>query len=192
MDGRSPGILDHPNRQRAMSLYEELGIRPVINAYATLTRLGGSRMPPEVVAAMAEASRCFVDLNELQQRVGEQIAALTHNEAAYVCSGAAAGLTLATAACITAKDPAAIARLPDLTDLKAEVIIHQVHRNGYDHAVRQVGIRVVEIGDRTATTRQQLESALSPQTAAIVWFQGAMTGQADLSLPEVIAVAKAN
>jgi L-seryl-tRNA(Ser) seleniumtransferase len=175
-----------------MSIYEELGIRPIINANATLTKLGGSIMPPEVTAAMVEASRCFVDLNELQRRVGEKIAALTRNEAAYVCSGAAAGLTLATAACIAGNDPALIARLPDLTGLKDEVIIQRSHRNGYDHAVRQVGIRVVEIGDSAATTREQLERAITARTVAIVWFQGAMTGQGDLPIEDVIAVAQAN
>src|ERR1051325_2195206 len=147
------GVWDDPAgcynslKYNIMSIYEELGIRPIINAFATLTRLGGSLMPPEVVTAMAEASRCFVDLNELQQKVGERIATLTHNEAAYVCSGAAAGLTLATGACTAGNVPAAIARLPDLTGLKDEVIIHHAHRNGYDHAVRQVGIRVMEIGN---------------------------------------------
>ena len=173
-----------------MRIYEQLGIRPIINAHATLTRLGGSRMPPEVVAAMVEASRCFVDLDELQRRVGERIAALTHNEAAYVCSGAAAGLTLAIAACITGNDAQAISQLPDLTGLKDEVIIHRSHRNGYDHAVRQVGIRVVEIGGSAGTTPQELERAISPRTAAIVWFQGAMTGQGDLPLSEVIAAGR--
>src|SRR3954463_9104707 len=83
-----------------MSLYDELGVRPLINASATLTRLGGSLMPPEVIEAMLDASRHFVNLDELQLRVGERLAALTHNEAAYVCTGAAAGLVLATAACI--------------------------------------------------------------------------------------------
>lgn len=174
-----------------MGLYEELGLRPVINACATLTRLGGSRMPPEVLQAMEEAARCFVDLPLLQQRVGERIAALTRNEAAYVSSGAAAGLTLATAACITGEDPAKIGRLPDLTGLKDEVIVHRTHRNGYDHAVRQVGVRLVEIGGADGTTREQLEEAFSPQTAAFVWFQGAMTGRGDLPLPIVIEAAKA-
>jgi len=69
----------------------------VINANATLTRLGGSVMPPEVVAAMAEASKAFIPLDELQHKVGERIAQLTRNEAAFVSSGAAAGLVLATA-----------------------------------------------------------------------------------------------
>jgi L-seryl-tRNA(Ser) seleniumtransferase len=174
-----------------VSIYDELNIRPVINACATLTRLGGSLMPPEVLAAMADAARCFVDLNAMQRRVGEEIAALTHNEAAYVCAGAAAGLALATAACITGADAAAIRQLPDLTDLKSEVIVHRAHRNGYDHAVRQVGVRLVEIGDRAGTTRRDLERAFSPRTAAFFWFQGAMSGPGDLPLPVVIEVAKA-
>lgn len=172
-----------------MGIYDELGVRPLINASATLTRLGGSVMPREVVAAMVEASQHFVPLEELQRRVGERLATLTHNEAAYVSSGAAAGLVLATAACIAGTDPAAIARLPNLEGLKNEVIIHKVHRNGYDHAVRQVGVKVVEIGDETQTTAEQLAQAINAQTAAIFWFQGAMSGKGDLPLAEVIAVA---
>lgn len=174
-----------------MTLYKELGIRPIINASATLTRLGGSLMPPEVLQAMTEAARCFVDLPELQRRVGETLATLTQNEAAYVCSGAAAGLALTTAACIAGSDPEAIHRLPDLTGLKDEVIIHYTHRNGYDHAVRQVGVRVVEIGSEEGTTCEELERAITPQTAALFWFQFAMTGHGDLPLPVVIEVAKA-
>ncbi len=175
-----------------MSIYARLGIRPLINANATLTKLGGSLMPPEVMEAMIEGSRCFVDLNELQLRVGERIALLTHNEAAFVSSGAAAGLTLATAACITGLDPVAIAKLPDLDGLKNEVIIHHTHRNGYDHAVRQVGVKVVEIGLETETTSQDLELAISAQTAAIFWFQGAMNRPGDLPLPEMIRVAQSH
>ena len=40
-------------------LYARLGVRRVINAAGTLTRLGGSRMAPEVLAAMAEAGGAF-------------------------------------------------------------------------------------------------------------------------------------
>ena len=89
-----------------MNIYKRLGIRTVINGNATLTRLGGSIMPPEVVAAMADAAKHFVDIIDLQKRVGEEIAKLTHNEAAYVSCGAAAALTLSTAACITGLDAA--------------------------------------------------------------------------------------
>ncbi len=172
-----------------MGIYDELGIRPLINASATLTRLGGSVMPREVVKAMAEAAEHFVPLDELQRKVGERLATLTHNEAAYVSSGAAAGLVLATAACVAGTDPHAIAQLPDLTGLKDEVIIHKVHRNGYDHAVRQVGVKVVEIGNENETTPADLEAAISERTAAFFWFQGAMTGKGDLPLESVIEIA---
>ena len=149
-----------------MSIYDELGVRPLINASATLTRLGGSVMPPEVVQAMAEASKHFVNLDELQRAVGAKLAELTHNESAYVATGAAAGLVLATAAVVAGNDPKAIGQLPDTTGLKNEVIIHKSHRNGYDHAVRQVGVKIVEIGTETETKPEELEAAINDKTAA--------------------------
>lgn len=172
------------------NIYEQLGVRTLINANATLTRLGGSIMPKQVVDAMAEASKHYINLDELQIKVSERLAQITHNEAAYVATGAAAGLTLATAACITGTDPAAIAQLPDLTGLKNEVIVHKSHRNGYDHAVRQVGVKLVEIGSAVATHAWELEKAINERTAAIFWFQGWMTGRADLPLQTVIDIAK--
>ena len=57
-----------------MGVYESLGVRTIINASGTLTRLGGSRMAPEVLAAMAEAAASFVHIDELQARAGEVIA----------------------------------------------------------------------------------------------------------------------
>lgn len=175
-----------------MSIYDELGIRPVINANATLTRLGGSVMHPDVLAAMTEASKHFVDLDLLQRRVGERLAQLTRNEAAFVTSGAAAGLALATAACVAGTDPAAIARLPDTTGLKNEVIVHKSHRNGYDHGVRMVGVKLVEIGYGQSTAEWELEAAINAKTAAVFWFQGAMSGHGDIPLERVIAIANAH
>src|SRR5688572_19993215 len=144
-----------------MSIYDELGVRPLINASATLTRLGGSIMAPEVTQAMVEASKHFVNLEELQRAVGEKLAALTNNESAYVATGAAAGLVLATAAIVAGNDPQKIGQLPDTTGMKNEVIIHKSHRNGYDHAVRQVGVKIVEIGTDTETKPEELEAAIN-------------------------------
>ncbi len=172
-----------------MSKYDDLGIRPVINAAATLTRLGGSVMPPPVVAAMAEAARTHVDVPLLQERVGEQIAALTHNDACYVSSGAAAGIAIAVAACIAGEDPAAIARFPYLKDGKTEVIIHRAHRNGYDHAARQTGATLVEIGMAHTTQPWELEAAITPRTACVLWFAGAHYATGALPLPQVVAIA---
>ena len=154
-----------------MNIYKRLGIRTVINGNATLTRLGGSIMPSEVVEAMVDASKHFVDIIELQKRVGEEIAKLTHNEAAYVSCGAAAALTLSTAACITGLDATKREKLPHLDDsMKSEVIVHRHGRVGYDFAIRQVGVTFVEIGDENGTTSDELESAITEKTSAIFYF----------------------
>src|ERR1051326_1161588 len=90
--------------------YSQLGVRPVINAAATLTRLGGSRMPPAVLDAMRDGAGSFVDMNDLQRRVGQRIADLTGNESCYVSSGAAAGMAIAIAGCIAGCDAPPIDR----------------------------------------------------------------------------------
>jgi D-glucosaminate-6-phosphate ammonia-lyase len=172
-----------------MSIYDELGVRTLINASANITRIGGSVMPPEVMEAMAEASKHFVNLEELQRAVGEKLATLTHNEAAYVSSGAAAGVALATIAVVAGLDRNASKQLPDATGLKNEIIIHKSHRNGYDHAVRMVGVKVVEIGSETETKVEELEDANNDKTAAVFWFQNALTGRGDLPLEKVIEIA---
>jgi D-glucosaminate-6-phosphate ammonia-lyase len=145
--------------------YKELGLRPVVNAAGTYTFLGGSLMPPEVIEARNIAARQFVNLIELHEAAGKRIASLIGCEAALVTSGAAAALTLATAACVAGKDEAKIIRLPDTTGCKNEVIIQKTHRYGYDHAVRNVGIRFVEV-----ETRQELEKAVSDRTAMMLFF----------------------
>jgi len=154
-----------------LGIYEDLGIRRVINGDATLTALGGSIMPPPVVTAMAEAAESFVDIFELQDRVSEEIACLTGNKAAYVSCGAASALTLATAAVITGLDPQKRARLPRLEpDLKSEVIVHRHGRVKYEFAVQQVGVTLVEIGGDEGTCPDELEAAINERTAAIIYF----------------------
>lgn len=174
-----------------MGIYEELGVRRVINAAATLTRLGGSRMPPPVVAAMADAAGWFVDLEELQLRVGARIAAATGNAACYVSCGAAAGIVHAVAACIAGSDPQRIAGFPAVA-ANAEVIVHHSQRNGYDYAIRQTGARIVEVGSRDGTTADELAAAITPRTVCILYFAGAHFAAGALPLPEAIAVAKAH
>jgi L-seryl-tRNA(Ser) seleniumtransferase len=150
-------------------VYERLGVRRIVNGAGPITMYGGSLMPPEVVAAMAEAARSFVDMGELHRAAGAVVARHTGAEAGLVCAGAAAGLVLATAACVAGADPAWLRRLPDTSGMKNEVIIHKAHRNAYDHAIRQVGVRLVEIGFPNATQPWELEAAIGPQTAAVAY-----------------------
>jgi uncharacterized pyridoxal phosphate-dependent enzyme len=172
-----------------MSIYEDLGVRKVVNASATLTRLGGSVMPPSVVAAMGRAAESFIDLVELQRTVGERIAALTNNEACYISSGAAGGITVAVASCITGTNPAAIAQLPNTDGLKNEVIVHRSQRNGYDHAARATGAKLIEIGLAHGTQEWELAAAITPRTACVLYFAGVNFAAAALPLEFVVKVA---
>ncbi len=167
-----------------MSNYQSLGIRPVINAYATVTKLGGSLMPPEVISAMNEAAGSFVDLAQLQRRVGQRIAELTRNEAAYLTSGAAAGVMLAAAASVLYKYPQAAKSFPHIASFKDQAIVHRTHRNTYDFAVQQIGMKFVEIEPSVA----KLRAAINERTACIFWFQGAMNSPDDIPLADMIAI----
>src|SRR5919112_1249090 len=155
-----------------VGVYDELGLRTVINASGTLTRLGGSRMSPEVLAAMADAAASFVPIDALQARAGEVIADITGAEAGYVVSGAAAGLSLGVAACVAGMDVAAMDRLPDTSGLKDEVVVQRGHRNAYDHAIRAVGVRMVEVGylgypGAGGSHPWQIAAAITERTAAV-------------------------
>jgi L-seryl-tRNA(Ser) seleniumtransferase len=173
-----------------MDIYDELSIRKVVNGYATLTRLGGSIMPPEVLAAMAEAARHFVDIDELQEKVGEKIAELTKNEAAYVSCGAAAGLVLSTAACITGLDAEKRGRLPHTDGMKNEVIVHKFGRVGYDFAIRQTGAKLVEIGTEAGTSPEDMERAINDRTAAIFYFYNVTRMKGLVPLEQGIEIAR--
>jgi len=174
-----------------MAIYDELGVRRIINGNATLTRLGGSRLAPGVAEAMAEAGAAFVDLLELQRVVGAEIARLTDNEACYVSSGAAAALTQVTAACIAGTDPERRARLPYTDGLKNEVVIHRHTRVGYDFAIGMAGGRFVEIGGPSGTSPDELEVALSPRTAAMFYFPRGTADRGELPLETAAEICRA-
>ena len=151
-----------------MGIYEDLGIRPFINAADNYTRFGGSIMWPCAVEAMVEASCQYVNLFEMQTRVGETIAELTGNEAAYVSCGAAGGIALAIAACMAGTDPDKIERLPDTTGMKNEVIVHRCARFYEDIAIQAPGARIVEMGDERGATEEQLAARINDRTAAVL------------------------
>jgi L-seryl-tRNA(Ser) seleniumtransferase len=145
--------------------FQELGIRPFINAAGTYTAMTASLMPPEVIEAITYASKHYVMLDELNDRIGERIARLVRCEAAMVTSGAASALTLGTAGVLTGTDQRKIVDLPNLAGMKSEVIIQKSHRFGYDHAVRNCGVRLVEV-----ETREDLERAINGNTAMMLFY----------------------
>jgi uncharacterized pyridoxal phosphate-dependent enzyme len=149
----------------ARDFFKELGVRPFINAAGTFTDMTASLMPPEVMSAINYASKQFVPLTELHDRIGERIATLVKAEAAMVSSGAASAMTLGTAGVLTGVDQQKIVDLPNLASMKSEVIMQKAHRFGYDHAVRNCGVKIVEV-----ETAAQLEAAITPETAMMLFY----------------------
>jgi uncharacterized pyridoxal phosphate-dependent enzyme len=173
-----------------MDIYDELGVKKIINGNATLTMLGGSIMPSVVLEAMAQASKFYVNMDELQEKVGQRIAEWTHNEAAYISCGAAAGLTLSTAACIAGIDPDKRARLPYSDGMVNEVIINQRGRVGYAFAIQQAGGKLVEIGTQEGASAAEMEAAINEKTAAIMVFYNDHFMPGQVPLDQQIAIAK--
>jgi len=162
----------------------ELGVRPCINAAGTYTALTGSLMPPEVVAGIQVASRQYVRLNELHDAVGKRIAELLNCPAAMVSAGCASALSLATAACVAGDDPDRIRRIPDTSSMKNEVIVQKTHRVGYDHAIRNAGVRLIEV-----ETAGELEKKIGPQTA-MLFFLNSSDNQGQIHHEEFVALGR--
>ena len=164
-------------------LHTRLGVQRRINAAGTLTRLGGSLMEPEVLAAMHEAAGASVDMAEMQSAASRVIARCTGAPAGIVTSGAAAGLTLATAACLAGWDIRRMAALPDSSGMPNRVLMARTQRNSYDHAVRAAGGQIVDIGHNDRGTGAgirglepwEIESAADRQTAAVLFVATAHT-----------------
>ena len=130
-------------------------------------------MWPELHEAMAEASREYVMLEELHDKVGARLAELIGSESAMVTTGCAGAIHLGTCACLTGLDAQKIRQLPDLTGMKSEVLIQKIHRNGYDHAVRNAGVRVIEVEGL-----EQMRNAANDRTA-MMYFLGAESGDSE-------------
>jgi D-glucosaminate-6-phosphate ammonia-lyase len=177
-----------------LSIYDRFGVRTIINAKGPSTRLSGGFLDPDVTAAMTEAGTYCVEMAELQAGASKVIAEVTGAEAGIVTSGAAAGLLMGTAACMTGLDPGRMARLPDTRGMKNEVIMVRSQRNFYDHAVRTTGARLVEVGlpDRYAgagvrdAEAWEIADAVTEQTAAVFYVAN---GSSQPALADVARVA---
>jgi uncharacterized pyridoxal phosphate-dependent enzyme len=172
-----------------VTVYDELGVRRLINAATTLTALGGSLMSPEVLEAMRQAASSFVDMHDLHERAGAELARLTRNQAAYVTSGCAAGITLAVLACRTGGMLVRIGALPCGPDLPDEVIMHAAHRIPYDSAVQLAGAVIRTVGNVQQTFDWELDAAINHQTAAVLWVAGSHLPVGALSLAETVRIA---
>ena len=169
-----------------MEIYQSIGVEPVINCRGTFTIIGASVELPEVRAAMDAACQYNVQLDELADAVGKRLAELTGAEWGMVSAGCAAGLKHVTAACVAGGNPEKLVRIPDLTGFdKTEVVIPRSSRSVYDHAIRNIGVRVIMVD-----TAEELQNALNSRTAMIYLSAGGPSTSGPLALENVAKMAQ--
>lgn len=169
------------------NIFRSIGVEPIINCRGTFTIIGGSIELPAVREAMEAAAHNFIQYDELAEGIGKRLAELTGAEWGMVSAGCAAGLKHITASCVTGGDPEKLIRIPDLSGFeKTEVIIPNRSRNAYDHAIRNVGVKIIDVA-----TVQELEDALSSRTA-LIYMLADDPSDADkpLSLESIVNLAK--
>lgn len=166
------------------NLYRSIGVKPLINAKGTFTIITGSETLPEVKRAMDDASRAYVQMDELMDGVGKRLAELTGAEWGIVTAGCCAALTNTTAASLAGSDPERMQRLPNLEGLKSEVVIPAYSRNVYDHAIRMLGVKIVTVQDPS-----QLEAAFNDRTA-LAYILGGPGGDGPMGTKVVAEIAR--
>lgn len=163
-----------------MSIYEEFGVTPIINVSGSVTRLGGAPMPDEVLKAFEEAARECVPLEELQGAASEFIAKTTGTDAGIVTAGAAAAGTLGAAAILTGYDLGKMEKLPHCCGISNEFVVAREQRQGYDHAIRAAGAKLVEVGFNEITANAgvrrteawEYEAAFGENTVGVLYVYG--------------------
>jgi len=167
-------------------IFEELGLRTFINAAGNYTSMTGSVMPDEVMDVINSSSKKYAMLDEVQDVVGEKIAALCRAEAATVTAGCWSALVLGMAGVLTGMDNKKVKMLPHLegTDMKSEVILQKSHHIGYDHALTQAGVKLIVV-----ETRQELEDAINDKTA-MLWFLNREGPKGQIMDEEWVALGK--
>jgi len=184
-DGARNATVAGGNATPSANVYASIGVRPLINCKGTYTIISGSQSLAEVKTAMEAASHHYVHLDELMGAVSKRLAELTQAEWGIVTAGCAAALTHATAACIAGSNPERMQRLPDLTGMKSEVIMPRYSRNEYDHAVRMLGVKMIEV-----ETAEQLQNAFNAKTAMVLVLSCPAAESGPLSIPEVARAAR--
>ena len=176
----------------SQGVYEELGVRPIINAQGNRTVIGGSSISKAIAEARDEANEHYVPMEELLEKSGEYVARLVGAEAAYVTSGCCAALALSACACLAGNDTDRMAQLPDTSGMPNEIIIQHAQRYSYDRCYTVSGARLVPVGDDHGCSAEQIEAAIEPNTAAIAYLIRADVDDGCVPLEEAVEIAHRN
>ena len=172
-------------------IYEQFGVTPGINARGNQTMLGGSTPPPEVQAAMDEAtSTGYVVFEDMLRKTGEFIAETLGTEQAFVTSGAAAAISLGSAAALAGNDREKMGSIPDTSGFdRNELVFQKGHDYTYKRCFTLAGAKLVEMGRQGGCTVEELEAGIGPKTAGIAYYESGLWGPEWVSLDQARELA---
>ncbi len=158
-----------------MNYLDELNVPRAINASGRMTALGVNTLSDDVLNAVAEAGRSYVDMRELRQATERRIAKWIGAEDAMITTGAAAGVALMVAACITGDDLVRVQALPDPLGHPDEILIQAGHQVSFgapiNQMIRMAGGKPRAIGLVNSVSEAHLMGAFGPQVAAFLYVQ---------------------
>lgn len=165
-------------------LFKELGLKTFINASCVCTSLTASLMPPEVTQAISKGAEEFVLLNDVLDKVGEKIAELCHAEAATVTAGCWSALVQGLAGAMTGMDRKKVMQLPNVDNMRSEVILQKTHANGYHQALKNTGATLIIV-----ETAEEAEAAINEKTA-MLWFLNRELNKGKIGYDQWIALGR--
>ncbi len=185
------GSVMRPGVARAMAeaasgFYDIPGlIEAVGKRLAELTRNEAATVTSGTSASLAlAAAACMAgDSRVLRESLPFPAAPCARDAASGSCApGTAVGPGL--------PDPTAVRGLPP-SGGRDEIVVFACQRNPYDRALRLPGGRIVTVGYPTHhAAHGQLEDAITPRTACVVYFAGALFERYALSIEETAAIAR--
>lgn len=177
-----------------MSIYQDIGLRRVVNASGRVTILGVSTLSEEVAQAAIAGGQSYVVIEELIDKTGEIISKYTGGEDACVTSSASAAICLTIAGLISKGKKSIVDRLPDSTGLPNEIVIQKGHSIDYGAPmptmIRLGGGVPVEAGTANEVVPEDIEEAITENTVALFYVKShhcVQKGMVDLETMRDIA-----
>lgn len=178
-----------------MEVYEEIGLKRIINGSGKMTALGASVLNDEVAEYMGKASKEYVDMSSLIDRAGKIIAKYVDAEDACVTTGAAASIAISVAGIITNGDISKIEKIPFIDEDRKEIIIQKGHSVNFGAPIVQMiglgGGIPIEVGQANSVKTNHIEEAISEKTAALIYIKSHHCVQKGMvPLEDMIGIAK--
>lgn len=177
-----------------MSVYQNIGLKKVINASGRMTILGVSTLSDEVAQAAMAGGQSYVVIEDLINRAGEIISTYTGAEDSCPTVCASAAIAMSIAGLISKGKKSIVDRLPDSSGLANEILLQKGHSVEFGAQIptmiRLGGGVPVEAGAANEVLPEDVEEAITDKTVALLYVKSHHCIQKGmLDLPVMVEIA---